>query len=433
MQVRIIAQTQFEDWVKDILENKKNIGEIEIINQDGILVTDHLTATIANQNNISVPDKLAATAANVCYMKDDVETILTEDIQKTLNRLNQIENSGHHSPFDHAYITLELGDISKQFAMLLNNEQVYTTSEKSARFTKMELPSDQQKLFDKWDKIFKEEIDRVYPDTPFVQNKIQKLSQENARYTSSYLNPSTTMLYSLSYRQLNTLCGLMENFIENPPVKGAVYNQLAGEMQEFVNKVQDLGLYKPVLAEATHGRRLKLFTPHKYGHMFSDTYQTNYYGSIAQLAQAHRHRTNQLGIYTGYFDGDVETHDPCFFIPPILRENGDLSAEWNEDLTAQFRDGKIPQGTMFNINESGNLDDFISSKCRERLCSQAQQEISMQTYYTANQYYDSLLENKHPRAYELKPILKGAGCLSGIRNCTNPCGFYDGMHMSRMI
>ncbi|MDR0850155.1 MAG: FAD-dependent thymidylate synthase [Christensenellaceae bacterium] len=409
MEVKIIAQTQFEDWVKDILNKKDGIFEI------------------------SVPEQLAATSAHVCYMRGNVETILAEDLQKTRDRLKQIETSYHHSPFDHAHISLELDGISKQLAMILNDEQDYATSEKSARFTKMELPSEQQKLFDKWDKILKKEINGAYSDAPFVQNKIQKLSQENARYTSSYFNPSTTMIHTFSYRQLNILCGLMEKFIAQPPVKGIVYDNLKSEMQEFVGQIQNLGLYKPALAEATHGRRLKFFSPHKYEPMFSDVYQTNYYGSIAQLAQAHRHRTNQFGTYTGYFDGDVKTHNPRFFVPPVLRGDKSLTMEWNEDLLGQFKEGDIPQGTLLSINESGVLDDFINSKCRERLCSQAQQEISMQTFDTAQRYYDTLVETGHPRAYELKPVLKGAGCRSGIRECTTPCGFQEGINMTRMV
>ena len=58
----------------------------------------------------------------------------SEPIEKTRKREGMIKASGHHSPFDHVNIMLELDQIPKIIAMYLNNEKMYTTSEKSARY-----------------------------------------------------------------------------------------------------------------------------------------------------------------------------------------------------------------------------------------------------------------------------------------------------------
>ena len=42
--------------------------------------------------------------------------------------------------------------------MVLNNEHQYTTSEKSARYTKMKLSQKEQLVYDKWLEMFKNRI-----------------------------------------------------------------------------------------------------------------------------------------------------------------------------------------------------------------------------------------------------------------------------------
>lgn len=67
--------------------------------------------------------------AGICYMPADFDTLKNEPNKKTINRANATKSSGHHSVFEHAYISFYLESIPKLFAMLLNNEKVYTTSE----------------------------------------------------------------------------------------------------------------------------------------------------------------------------------------------------------------------------------------------------------------------------------------------------------------
>lgn len=64
--------------------------------------------------------------------------------------------------------------------MVLNNEGIYNTSEKSARYTKMVLKDKEQELYNKWLEIFKREISDMYKDKypqVFTDQKIEKLAQ----------------------------------------------------------------------------------------------------------------------------------------------------------------------------------------------------------------------------------------------------------------
>ena len=72
-------------------------------------------------------------AAGICYMPEDYEALSSEDVSKTLKRASGTLASGHHSVYDHIQYNLLLEDIPKFLAMVLNNEGIYVTSEKSAR------------------------------------------------------------------------------------------------------------------------------------------------------------------------------------------------------------------------------------------------------------------------------------------------------------
>ena len=65
-------------------------------------------------------------------------------------------NNGHHSVYDHTYINFNIQNIPKILAMVLNNEKQYTTSEKSARYTKITpgensvITKEEVDLYNKW-------------------------------------------------------------------------------------------------------------------------------------------------------------------------------------------------------------------------------------------------------------------------------------------
>ena len=83
-------------------------------------------------------------SAGICYLPDTVETLFAEAPEKTQRRADGNIKSGHHSVFGHPTYNLCLEGIPKILAMILNNEKIYNTSEKSARYTHME-PSPQEK------------------------------------------------------------------------------------------------------------------------------------------------------------------------------------------------------------------------------------------------------------------------------------------------
>ena len=84
-------------------------------------------------------DQFGGSSAGVCYMPLDFKALKNEDIEKTFSRSDRTKGSGHHSVFGHSRITFDIENVPKLFAMLLNNEKVFDTSEKSARYTNMEL------------------------------------------------------------------------------------------------------------------------------------------------------------------------------------------------------------------------------------------------------------------------------------------------------
>ena len=71
-------------------------------------------------------------------MPSTFDEILNEKL-KLQKRIRETQVNGHHSVYDHSYIMLYLDQVPKLLAMLINNERMYTTSEKSARYTKMEM------------------------------------------------------------------------------------------------------------------------------------------------------------------------------------------------------------------------------------------------------------------------------------------------------
>lgn len=121
-------------------------------------------------------------SANICYTQKSYNEILEEPIEKTLNRAEDNKKNRHHSVFGHDTIQLYFEGIPKIIAMILNNEHEYNTSEKSGRFTTMFGTEKENRLYNKWRKIFEEEIKKVYPDESYLTDamigKKQKKMQD---------------------------------------------------------------------------------------------------------------------------------------------------------------------------------------------------------------------------------------------------------------
>lgn len=372
-------------------------------------------------------DSLSGHAAGVCYMPNNFETLLNEPVEKTRKRTERAKTEQHHSVFGHPYLTLSLEDIPKGLAMVLNNECAYNTSEKSARYTKMVLKDDEQKLYDKWLDIYKHLIkdtyQKQYPQI-FTEQKIEKLAQENARYLISVFTP-TSMEYTVSYQQLNYLYKMLVNEINNTE-SNAFMNALKPAMIDLCLALENTTPYiDHDIANGVDNKNRKLsligsmIKPEQH---FGDVYSVSYEGTFAQLAQAQRHRTLNYNM--------TLLDEPKFYVPPIIRQSEQLTHEWLNDIEKQST--SFPQGMLININEFGRLDWFIQ-KMKERKCTFAQLEINQQTDLILKKYVEELRAKNHPRAEELAQYTKGARCTFPDYKCPKPCGFKEGINETRLI
>ena len=164
--------------------------------------------------------KFSGKEAGICYMPDSFDAILSEAPEKTIKRAEGNLKNRHHSVFEHAHYNFVLEGIPKILAMVLNNEGVYVTSEKSARYTRMEPSPKEKELYDKWLEKFQSLISaeygkkylKYYGDEKKAATAIKKIAQENARYLISVFT-NTTMAYTVSFRQLSYIVSFFKRFI----------------------------------------------------------------------------------------------------------------------------------------------------------------------------------------------------------------------------
>jgi hypothetical protein len=344
-------------------------------------------------------------SAGTCYMPDDYDALKSEPTDKTAERAESNIANKHHSVFDHCSYSVMFEGIPKILAMILNNEKAYATSEKSARYTKMK-PSEQERvLYEKWIQIFQDLILQKYPDTD--ETKVKKLAQENARYLISVFTP-TSMEYTATFGQWSKIVYWFRKFIAEE-TSNVFFNKLKPYMEEFVENMKFLEVEG--LNDEAKGGELSLFDRRQSRQEhFGETYCTTYLGSFAQLAQAHRHRTLDYKMV-------VPDVDPKFFIPPIIADSVELMDLWLGDIESVVE--FFPQGMLISIRERGTYEKFIL-KTKERLCSGAQLEISMQTYNTLQNFIGETSMSDLAVFSEIKLYDHGARCASGYK-CTNPC------------
>ncbi|MBR2695576.1 FAD-dependent thymidylate synthase [Candidatus Saccharibacteria bacterium] len=353
----------------------------------------------------------AGQSAGICYMKDDFDTIAKEPEEKSLKRFAQTAGSGHHSVAGHTSYNLLLSGVPKIIAMILNNEKDYCTSEKSARYTQMALSGDEERLYAKWLDLFQVAITAVYPQ---IDEKVRlKLAQENARYFISVFTPSTIMEYTVDFRQGNYLIGFLEEY--------AGYCEIA-DSDSFWRKLTPWLLETAKVLRSVmnceqmrdrKGRTLSLFASRRRSEYFGEVYSVNYTGSFAQLAQAQRHRSIDYEMTV------VEPHRAGFFVPPIIR-----GTQWEREYLSDMRAVKenYPQGMLVGINERGTPENFLMSKCSERLCGAAQLEICQQTKATLDRYISAVVENGETEVFKmLYPIKDKTKCQFTEQICYRPC------------
>lgn len=354
-------------------------------------------------------------SAGICYLPDTLETLFTESPEKTQRRVNGNLKSGHFSVFGHITYNLSLEGIPKIIAMILNNEKVYNTSEKSARYTKMETSDEEKILYDKWIEIYKKVISEEYPN--FDEKKVQKLAQENARYLISVFTPATIMEYTINFQQLNFIISWFEDYIANAP-ETKFSTQLKIAMKEFLDELPDLKVEQ--LNPRTKGTKLSLFAKRDRKEEFGENYSTTYLASFAQLAQAQRHRTL-------YYEMSL-LDEAKYYVPKIIRGT-EYEKEWLKDISSL--EDHYPQGMLIKVNERGTVENFVL-KCTERLCGAAQLEIMEQTKATMDKYLEETKNNPIIQNY-LLPYSKGARCTFPGWKCTSPCIFGGKNAMTRKI
>ena len=343
-------------------------------------------------------------SAGICYLPDTMEQLLNESEEKTEKRATRTLESGHHSVFAHVQYNLILEDIPKILAMILNNEKVYNTSEKSGRYTKMKASEDEEGIYLKWRKVLKDEILKEYPDMD--EKRAMKLSQENARNFISIFTPATTMEYTVSFMQLNYIIHWFKNYIEQEP--DTPFNiKLKPVLKEFIEKTSFA--YVDSLNSDLKGRKLSLFASRKRKEEFGENYSTNYKVTFPELAQAQRHRTL-------YYEITIP-EEKEYYVPIIIR-NTELEKQWLEDMKSL--ETNYPQGMLIEVNERGTAENF-ALKCMERLCGAAQLEIALQTKETLNKYIENT-KNTNEEVYEfLKQYSSGARCTFKGWKCNSPC------------
>lgn len=359
---------------------------------------------------------LSGEFAGICYMPDNFANVVSKGEEKSLKRAEMTKQNGHHSVFDHEYITLLLEDVPKLFAMLLNNEKVYTTSEKSARYTKMKMDGLEVDLYQKWVDIFTLLITQKYgKEEYFDAKRIVKLAQENARYFLSIFTP-TTLAYTVSYRQLNYLYSMLKSLSNT---NDELLKKTLPTIKDFCKQLEDLKLIDLDIAKFAENREFSLISKKQKTEYFGDVYVVNYLGSFAQLAQAQRHRTLNYDL--------KQLDQKQYYIPKLIENDEEFKQMWLEDMKKVA--DLTPQGELVQICERGTPEALIL-KLRERLCTCAQLEICDQTKDTLQKYINNTNDEEVKKM--LEPYNKGARCVGGYK-CASPCKFADGITLEREI
>ncbi len=371
---------------------------------------------------------LSGKIAGICYDKEGFSHLENEPEDRTLRRIDMTLNNGHHSVYDHIMINFNLQNIPKMLAMILNNEHQYTTSEKSARYTPVVrkegsiITEDEERLYNKWLNIFKEKIKAQYGYI-YNDSKILKLAQENARYLVTIFMP-TQMIYSTSFRQINYIASWLMEYINHADMNDVFEKKLSLAMKDLISELYRVNVLEDGLLKNEKYRHISLFGNNLdvKDEYFGNVYSTLYKGSLAQLAQAQRHRT---------LDYNMEFLDKKeYYIPPIIANDEELTAEWLDDIS--MVKSVNPQGELVKIYEVGKYDDFIL-KCKERLCSAAQLEIMQQTRDTLLKYSNALEISGNPLSQDIIRYTHGARCTFPDFNCTSDCKFFEGKKLVRKI
>lgn len=417
-------------------------------------------------------NEFSGRAAGFCYMTDDYEALCEQGNERAISRAKGTAKRGHTSVLGHAVVSLEL-NIPKALAMVLNSLGVYNTSEKSARYTKMEPETDRERfLYEKWVQKIQQNILHKYPsyDDEFIKKYLKqitdmpnewnyivsngavviqnlthksvygmqemntkinemvdvikkrndipsiKLAMENARYMLSVFTP-TSMVYTVSYRQLCLIVDYLDKLVNdcNTIYNNSFYRMLREPAYELSRQLKGILGNDRIMHDNKNQRirfLLDTYTDCKKAEVIGDSYTVTYAESFAAIAQAERHRTIRYSISV------PEDNNRDYFIPPILEDKSDIE-EWIEDIRSI--EYCVPQGTLVNVTEQGIFEDF-ALKCKERLCGRAQLEIMVNTKQTLQKFIDN--EDKLCK-YNVELLHSMIDCENGSTKIKPRCAFSD--------
>lgn len=367
----------------------------------------------------------SAKLAGECYESEGWSKLKLEADEKSLKRSNFTLGLEHSTPYEHIGIGFEIVNLPKILAMVLNNERQCSTSEKSARYTSIDPEVDSNislregELYNKWIEIFRIKITKEYGHI-HNKTKVTKLAQENARYLVSVFS-STKMIHTVPWVQLNRIVSFMQKYMQKENQTDFDV-RLIDSFKQFIKCFEELNILDERAMSNRKDRDLSLFANSDIETYFGTTYSVNYKGTFAQLAQAHRHRTIEYSMSL--------LDEKEYFIPPVLLDDSVLVKEWIDDISSVGYAN--PQGEMISINECGTYDKFIL-KTKERLCSDAQQEIMYQTKETLTQYKEYLEKTKNPLREDIEKYSKGARCTFQDYDCARDCKFSEGKKLTRKI
>lgn len=200
--------------------------------------------------------------------------------------------------------------------------------------------------------------------------------------------------------------------------------KLASSMQQLIEELDKLNVLEEGLLKNEKGRSLSLFGKDldKVEEYYGNVYSTLYKGSFAQVAQAQRHRT---------IDYQIEMLDKKeYFVPPIILDDQTLVNEWLNDM--EYVKDVNPQGEIVKVSEMGKYEDFVL-KCKERLCSEAQLEIMLQTKENLIKYKKELEKSNNPLALNIEKYSHGARCTFPDFCCAEDCKIKEGKTLIRKI
>lgn len=380
------------------------------------------TIAATTECNDVIPEKmnkemtiLSGKFGGTCYAKEGYQTIREQPVERALKRAESTAVCGHHSVFQHCMITMEI-QCPKIIAMLLNSIGVSNTSEKSARYTKMQPQTKrEEELYEKWHMIILEHINTVYKDK-FTEKEADKLAYENARYMISVFC-STSMVYSLPFRNIFYVIDWAEQMMDNLQTLSGGFNRrlseelkslkeqlmaVVGNKQNFHDNKNEAFRFMPVQANGLKDDDNKEY--------FGDVYTAKFLASFAQVAQEQRHRTLRVKINFGGEDAE----EYGFFVPEII-EGTPVEKEWLDDIRSIKE--VYPQGTLVSVTEQGLFEDFVL-KSKERMCGRAQLEIMRIT----EQLTQKFIKNKENLSKLNKKRLENI--TENEKPCAR-CGFYD--------